>query len=156
MGKMVANFSEGVLVGYRWNDAKGIPSAFPFGFGLTYTEFEFTDFKLTYGAGRAKVTLKVANVGGRDGAAVPQVYVGFTSLKPVVRQLRDFQKVQVPKGSEISVAFFLGEEDWSYWDEAAGKWASAADNGEAITVSVGTSSADLLWHHTLTEHLDFK
>lgn len=148
--QLVANFSEGVLVGYRWNDAMGVPSAFPFGFGLSYTSFEFTDFQVSNHAGKVKVTLMVSNTGGRDGAAVPQLYVGFPSLKPALRQLRSFQKVEVPAGGATSVAFFLSEQDWSFYDEQAGKWASASEKGEDITLSVGTSSAELVWTHTLT------
>jgi len=125
--ELTANFSEGVLVGYRWNDAVGVPSAFPFGFGLTYTNFKWHDFELSYQSGMVKVMLKVTNVGERAGAAVPQIYLGFPSLKPVLRQLRGFQKVQVPKGGETSVAFFLSEEDWSFYDDAAKRWRSAAE-----------------------------
>lgn len=50
---MTANFSEGVLVGYRWNDAKDVPSAFPFGFGLTYTDFKLSNFTVTCSGGQA-------------------------------------------------------------------------------------------------------
>lgn len=153
---MVANFSEGTLVGYRWNDAAGVPSAFPFGFGLSYTKFKFSNFQVSYPDGQVKVSLTVANIGQRDGAAVPQVYVGFPSLKPVLRQLRGFQKVEIPKGGKASVAFFLNEEDWSFYDGEAAKWVSAGDKGEKITVSVGSSSTDLVWHHVLQNKMIFK
>jgi len=146
---MTANFSEGVLIGYRWNDAKGIPSAFPFGFGLAYTDFKLENFEVKCTDGLPLVTFEVANVGGRDGAAVPQLYVGFKSLKPVVRQLRGFDKVEVKKGKKAPVAFQLSKQDWSFFDEKEQKWVSAGAKGEEITVSIGTSSADLVWHHTL-------
>mmetsp|Transcript_75402 Transcript_75402/g.166829 ORF Transcript_75402/g.166829 Transcript_75402/m.166829 type:complete len:899 (+) Transcript_75402:59-2755(+) len=146
---MTANFSEGVLVGYRWNDAKGVPSAYPFGFGLAYTDFVYRGFKATCTAGKATVSLTVANVGARQGSAVPQLYVGFPSLKPVLRNLRGFQKVIVPRNGAVDVAFALGDEDFSFWDMQTQAWASALQRGEAITVSVGTSSANLLWNTTL-------
>mmetsp|Transcript_144416 Transcript_144416/g.366588 ORF Transcript_144416/g.366588 Transcript_144416/m.366588 type:complete len:541 (-) Transcript_144416:137-1759(-) len=149
--KMTANFSEGVLIGYRWNDAKGIPSAFPFGFGLAYTDFELRGFEVECKDEHPLISFEVANVGGRAGAAVPQLYVGFPSLRPAVRQLRGFQKVEIPKGEKAAVAFRLSKPDWSFFDEEEQKWTSAGDLGEKITVSIGTSSADLVWHHTLPE-----
>lgn len=144
---MTANFSEGVLIGYRWNDAKSVPSAFPFGYGLTYTEFKFHSFHAAYlSNGDVKVTFKIRNIGKRTAAALPQLYVGFKSLLPVVRQLRGFQKVQLEPGHQSTVSFDLSTEDWSFYDEADGRWASAMEKGEHITVSVGASSADLKWH----------
>ncbi|CAK0863054.1 unnamed protein product, partial [Prorocentrum cordatum] len=135
--KMVANFSEGTLVGYRWNDAKGRPAAYPFGFGLAYTEFEYGSFEASCDKGRAVVSFKVSNAGGRSGTEVPQLYVSFKSLRPVLRQLRGFQKVDVPAGGDADVFFVLGEEDWSYYDEGKGRWISAVELGEKVTVSVG-------------------
>jgi beta-glucosidase len=138
-----------VLVGYRWNDAKKVPAAFPFGFGLTYGSFEFSDFEATCSGSEAVVSLKVANLADRGLWAVPQLYVGFPSLKPALRQLRGFSKVWVEGGSSSSAAFALSEADWSYYDEAASKWMSALKKGEKVTVSVGSSSTDLLWNQTL-------
>lgn len=147
---MTADFSEGVLVGYRWNDAKSVPSAFPFGFGLTYTSFDLKDFEAECSGDGATVSLSVANTGGADAAAVPQLYVGFPSLKPALRQLRGFSKVWIPAGQEAKVAFALAEADWSYYSEAEAKWVSALAGGEDVTVFVGASSTDLVWNHTLT------
>jgi len=146
---LLSKFSEGVLVGYRWNDAKGVPSAFPFGFGLAYTSFRFSGFKATCEGRGARVSLTVANTGGRPGAAVPQLYVSFASLRPAVRQLRGFRKLHLRGGGEQEVAFHLGEEDWSFYDEGRQSWASAVERGEEVAVAVGTSSAELLWHGAL-------
>jgi len=147
---LVATFSEGVLVGYRWNDAKKQPAAYPFGFGLTYTNFEFSNFRSECADGRATVSLTVANSGARGGATVPQLYVGFASLKPALRQLRGFQKVQVAAGTTADVTFALDEKDWRYYDESLGNWVSAMAGGEEVTVSIGDSSADLKWHSVLS------
>lgn len=146
---MTTQWSEGVLVGYRWNDAMNKPSAFPFGFGLSYTSFDFSGFEAACNGGKATVSLSVANTGTHSGAAVPQLYVGFPSLKPAVRQLRGFRKVQLKVGEKFEVSFALGESDWSFWDEMTQAWQSALTKGEAITVSVGVSSADLLWSKVL-------
>jgi beta-glucosidase len=145
---LVANFSEGVLIGYRWYDAKGIQPKYPFGFGLSYTEFKYKGFELHCSGDGAVVSLQVENAGERDGAAVPQLYVGFHSLRPLVRQIRGFQKVQLSPGSSTTVTFVLTEDDWSWYDESVGKWQSASKKGEEITFSVGTSSGDLIWNKT--------
>jgi len=147
---LTANFTEGVLVGYRWWDAKGVKPAFPFGHGLTYTEFSFKDFQTECVGDKIVVTLTIANAGDRAGDAVPQLYVGFPSLKPAVRQLRGFQKISVPKGGEVPVVFVVTQEDASYYDEAAQRWMSAAEKGEDVTISIGKSSGDLQWHKTLS------
>jgi beta-glucosidase len=147
---LTAHFTESVLVGYRWNDAKGVPAAFPFGYGLTYTHFEFSNFEAKCDGGRASVSLNITNAGARDGAAVPQLYVSFRSLRPTLRQLRGFQKVWIPAGEQAPAAFLLGDEDWSFYSEHDKNWTSARQLGEAITIFVGSSSGDLHWNTTLT------
>jgi len=147
---MTANFSEGTLVGYRWNDAKGVASAYPFGYGLTYTTFTYSDFEAKCaGDNSIVVSFNVTNVGKRAGSVVPQLYVGFDSLKPVVRQLRGFKKIQLDPHFRSAVTFGLSEEDWSYFDERVDAWKSAASKGEKVTISVGDSSGDLKYNKTL-------
>ena len=87
------------------------PAAYPFGFGLTYTEFEVRGVGAACKDEKAILAATVANIGDHDGTAVLQVYVGFPSLAPVLRQLRAFQKVKVPYNSTVDVEFFLGPED---------------------------------------------
>jgi len=149
---LTSEFTEETLVGYRWNDAKGVPSAFPFGYGLTYTEFNLSAFESKCSGAAAQVLVSVSNVGARAGASVPQLYIGFPSLKPVLRQLRGFKKVHLEPGESTLVRFDLGPADWSYYDEKAGAWKAAMDEGEKVIVSVGTSSADLRWHQELRCH----
>jgi len=146
------DMSEGVLVGYRWNDAKEQPAAFAFGFGLTYTTFDFSNFEAACNAGSpgARVSVTVSNTGDRDGAAVPQLYVGFKSLQPVLRQLRGFLKVHLMPGDADKVTFDLGDEDWRMFDEASQAWRTAVELGEEVEVSIGTSSADMVWSGKLT------
>merc|ERR1719336_2798703 len=128
---MVAHFSDGVLVGYRWHDAQQKPAAFPFGFGLTYTEFSIENVQATCGGEQATVTMQVTNKGGREGAAVPQVYVSFPSMKPAIRALKGFKKVVVQPGASESVTIDLAPDAFHFYDEAAGAWKSAT--GEQIT-----------------------
>lgn len=147
---MVAQFTDGVLVGYRWHDAKSQPAAFPFGFGLTYTDFKMDGFEATCAGGQATVTIQVTNTGSREGTAVPQVYVGYPSMQPALRTLKGFEKVVVPPGGASTVTINLAGEAFQHWDEANGGWVSAAAMGEQITISAGSSSADLPFSQTMT------
>jgi len=145
-----SSFSEGVLVGYRWNEAQGVPSAFPFGFGLSYTSFRFSGFQATCDGQGVKISLQSSNVGENDGATVPQIYVGYESLKPVVKQLRGFKKVHLAAGASEDIAMELSEFDLSYYDEPTQGWRSAWDKGETVTITVGSSATDVLWTTAVT------
>jgi len=140
---MVAKFSEGRLIGYRWNDANGVPAAYAFGFGLSYTEFELSHLDASCG----QLSFTVTNKGARAGWAVPQVYIGFQSMQPVLRQLKGFAKVHIEAGASQVVTISLTAEAWSYYNSAAGGWAVAS--GEELTISIGQSSADLPLQTTL-------
>lgn len=159
---MTAHFSEGTLVGYRWNDAKGVPSAYPFGFGLTYTSFKYTGFSLTCADESIVAKVNVTNRGDRSGYVVPQLYVGFPSLKPVVRQLRGYKKVFLDAGYRTTVTFVLTKEDWSFFDEESDSWKYASDLNEKLEISVGDSSTDLQFQNHVvcgagaSEHLHFQ
>ena len=87
---MTVNFNEGVLVGYRFYDAKNQQPLFPFGFGLSYTTFRYSDLQVAHASGHdVTVRVKVANTGARDGAEVAQLYLGFpTAAEEPPRQLR--------------------------------------------------------------------
>ncbi len=123
----IAAYSEGLLVGYRWYDAKKIEPLFPFGFGLSYTTFEFSDLRVTppVGTAPAMVEWVVTNTGKRPGSAVPQLYVGLPSSTDVVqppKQLKAFQRVTLQPGTSAHVKFPLDGRSLSYWDEAAHGW----------------------------------
>ena len=75
---ITADFNEGVLVGYRWYDAKNQEPLFPFGFGLSYTTFQYADLAVTYAGGaQATVKVRVTNTGKKEGAEVVQLSLGF-------------------------------------------------------------------------------
>ncbi len=147
-------YSEGVLVGYRWYDARRIRPAYPFGFGLSYTRFEHGRLHLR-SAARAlglRVSLTVRNSGRRTGVAVPQLYLGLPGapgrLQPP-RQLKGFEKLTLRPGHRSRVSFALDARALSYWDAARHGWrvapgcysvrVSSAGHGPAAagTVAVG-------------------
>jgi beta-glucosidase len=134
------HFTEGVFVGYRHYDAEEIEPAFPFGHGLSYTSFAYSDLRVS----GEKVSVVVTNTGDRTGHAVPQLYLGLPSPREDVpqppRQLKGFAKLTLDPGRSASVEFTLADSALSYWDELAGGWTVAA--GE-YRVHVGESSRDI-------------
>jgi beta-glucosidase len=130
-------YKEGLDVGYRWYDAKGIEPAYPFGFGLSYTSFAYSG--LSTSPDSASVT--VTNTGHRTGIAVPQLYLGFPQAAgEPPRQLKGFQKVSLRPGASRRVTFPLDSRSFSHWDTAAGSWAITPG---CYDVLVGASSRDI-------------
>lgn len=144
-----AEFTEGVFIGYRWYDEHGVAPAYPFGFGLSYSTFAVDDLQLDADGDSVRVSLRLANTGGRAGWTVPQVYLGLPS--PAVRQpphaLRGFDKLWLAPGETRRVAFTLEPRAFSYWDSAHGGWQIAAG---CYAVAAGTSSRDLPLRVALT------
>ena len=137
-------YSEGIDVGYRWYDAQNLTPLFPFGYGLSYTSFAFSDLRVTPSqlAGRGAlvhVTARVTNTGPVAGAEVAQLYLGdpATAGEPP-RQLKGFQKVTLGPGRSTVVSFTLDGHDLSYWSDPANGWVVPAGG---FRVYVGDSSA---------------
>ncbi len=136
-------YSEGVDVGYRWYDAKGIAPLYPFGFGLSYTRFAFSHLsvsrQVTDGTQDVRVSAMVTNTGHRAGSEVAQLYLGDpagTGEPP--RQLAGFQRVSLAPGASARVSFVLTPQEESWWDDAASGWTQTTGQYQ---VFVGDSSA---------------
>ncbi len=140
----VAKYSEGLDVGYRAYSAHDIPPLFPFGFGLSYTQFSFSGLKVSQqpGSANAAVSFAVTNTGQRAGAEVAQLYLGFPEIaegnEPPM-QLKGFRKVMLKAGESKTVELKLNARSFSYWSEKAHGWQVAP--GE-FHVMVGDSSAN--------------
>ena len=139
-----ADYSEGVLIGYRWYDSQRVAPAYPFGFGRSYTSFKFRDLKVRKarrGTG-ATVAVKVVNRGRRTGTAVPQIYVGMPGAGHVQppRQLKGFESVQVRARHARRVTFRLDERAFSYWDTGGHGWKVAPG---CYRISVAYSSRSI-------------
>ncbi|WP_018658561.1 beta-glucosidase family protein [Actinomadura flavalba] len=134
-----ATFSEGVLVGYRHYDAKGIAPRYPFGHGLSYTTFRYGGLAVRPDG----VQVTVTNTGTRPGYAVPQLYLGLPSSAAVPqppRQLRGYRKVALAPGQSTRVTFPLTTRSLSHWDVRANAWKVAPG---CYRVGVGASSRNL-------------
>ncbi len=134
-------YSEGVDVGYRWYDAKNIAPLFPFGYGLSYTTFSFSDLQVgALGSGGAPVTATVTNTGGRAGAEVAQLYVGDpASTGEPAHQLRGFQRVDLQPGQSQTVHFTVSAHDLAHWVDPSG-WTTTPGTYQVL---VGDSSRNL-------------
>jgi len=140
----VAHYSEGLDVGYRAYAAHDIPAQFPFGFGLSYTQFAFDGLKVSQPTGGASATVSftVKNTGKVAGAEVAQLYLSFPEIaegdEPPL-QLKGFRKVMLNPGESKMVQLKLDAHDFEYWSEKAHAWQTAP--GE-FQVMVGDSSAN--------------
>ena len=135
-------YREGVLVGYRWYDARGIAPAYPFGFGLSYTRFAYDDLQVE-GGDPLVVTARVANTGDRPGTEVAQLYVGIPAapgLDQPPSQLKGAQRVRLAPGASERVRFTLDARARSTWDPARRAWVRPPGCTE---FKVGGSSRDL-------------
>ncbi|MBV9050000.1 MAG: glycoside hydrolase family 3 C-terminal domain-containing protein, partial [Solirubrobacterales bacterium] len=124
-------YSEGIDVGYRWYDAKQLQPLFPFGFGLSYTRFAFSNLRLARpvvnGVDDVPVSATVTNIGNRTGTDVAQLYLGDPpAAGEPPRQLVGFQKVTLAPGQSARVRFTITPRDSWWWDQSAGGWSQTA------------------------------
>jgi beta-glucosidase len=144
-----STYSEKLLVGYRWYDAKHIAPLFPFGFGLSYTTFRYSNLAVAPSPGGAAVSFDVTNTGDRTGAEVPQLYVAdpATTGEPPL-QLKGYSKVELLAGQTQRVTLNLDQRAFSYWSTAANNWAVAPG---CYGLFVGSSSQTLPLQGALAE-----
>jgi beta-glucosidase len=146
-------YREGVLVGYRWYDAKQIAPAFPFGFGLSYTSFRYDDFRVqgTAGTPGASVTVRITNTGARRGTAVPEVYAGIarpdaSTVEPPW-QLVGYDSVSLAPGQSAAIHIDVDARHLAYWDTGRAGWRVAPG---CDRLAIGTSSRAILDSATVT------
>jgi len=138
-------FSEGVDIGYRWFDAQKIEPLFPFGYGLSYSSFDYSGLKVTTAADMGlDVAVTVKNTGGVAGDEVAQVYLDAPMEKPegvqfAPKTLAAFDRVTLGAGESREVMLHVKPRSLEYWSTGDKKWVRSADR----KVEVGGSSADL-------------
>jgi beta-glucosidase len=139
-------YGEGIYVGYRYYDAKKVEPLFPFGHGLSYTSFKYSNLKVTPAKvkpeGKITVTVDVKNTGKRPGKEVVQLYIHDVAAKVArpPQELKAFTKVSLEPGEAQTVMFALDKEALSFWEAAVKDW--VAEPGE-FEVLVGSSSRDI-------------
>ncbi|WP_019925113.1 glycoside hydrolase family 3 C-terminal domain-containing protein [Nocardia sp. BMG111209] len=142
-------YAEGLFVGYRWYDARGIEVAFPFGHGLSYTTFGYTDLRLESGEDGITATVAVTNTGTRAGREIVQFYAGLpgSAHTRAVRELKGFAEVTLEPGQTADVTVAIRREDLAYWDIRIDDWVVEPGDYE---IAAAASGADLRLRRTVT------
>ena len=138
-------YREGLYVGYRYYQTAGVPVAYPFGYGLSYTTFAYSNLTAT----PTGVTVTVENTGDRAGDEVVQVYIAKPDAKICrpAQELKGFLRVHLEAGESRTVTIPLDDKAFRYWNDPAGRWAV---EGGSYEVRVGGSSADIQLTATVT------
>jgi beta-glucosidase len=144
-GDKRVEYSEGIFMGYRGYEKAGTKPLFPFGYGLSYTTFTYSDLKIApaaKGAALLAVSFNVKNTGSRQGAEIAEVYVGdsHAPLPRPAKELKGFAKISLRPGESKQITVLLDRRAFSYYDAGKHDWAIAP--GE-FGILVGSSSADI-------------
>ena len=146
------DYAEGIYVGYRHFDTRNVEPAFPFGFGLSYTTFEYSGLRVTPGKTDGnrpvEVSLQVKNTGTRAGAEVVQLYVhdGHSKVDRPLRELKGFARIELKAGEAKTVSFKLDRAALSYWSAEKKDWQAEPGTFE---IQAGASSRDIRLHAPL-------
>lgn len=150
-----ADYREGVFVGYRYYTSRKMETAFPFGHGLSYATFAYSDLQLDKKEMTDKesvqVSVKVKNTGNRAGKTVVQLYVEAPETEVIrpVRELRGFEKIFLEAGEEKTVTFILGERAFAYWNTLIHDW--YAEEG-TYKVMIGENADQMCVGEEITVH----
>jgi beta-glucosidase len=137
------SYGEGIYVGYRHYDTKGVEPLFPFGFGLSYTQFAYSDLTIERdGDGSVRVALTVTNPGDRAGAEIVQLYVSDleASVDRPSKELKGFTKVQLLPGQTKRTELVLPREAFAFFSPTRRDW--VVEPG-AFELLIGSSSRDI-------------
>ena len=156
-------YGERMFVGYRYYDKRNIEPLFPFGHGLSYTDFSYSHLKLSStditDKDQLQVSLTVTNTGKVKGKEVIQLYVADkeSTVQRPVKELKAFDKIELEPGESKEVSFTLNNRDFSYYSKVYDRW--LAESGE-FDILVGSSSRDIRLKGSLnlsnTEKLNYK
>lgn len=145
----LVEYREGVFVGYRGADRYGVSPLYPFGYGLTYSRFEYSNLDVVPCDGGYEVSFTVSNVGDYNAAEVAQVYVA--PLNPSVprptRELKGFEKVSIPKSKSARLTVKIPMESFAHWSLDSHEW--VIDEGD-YKIQVGASASDIKLEYQVT------
>jgi beta-glucosidase len=135
-------YREGLFVGYRGYEENGVKPLFPFGFGLSYSTFDYSNIKIAKDGKEFVVSFDIKNTGKIAAAEVAQVYVGDDECRLVrpAKELKGFEKVMLQPGETKSLSVRLGDEAFRFYDPILREWVIEPGT---FTVHVGASSADI-------------
>ncbi len=137
------SYSEQLLIGYRWYDANNVTPLYPFGYGLSYTTFGYSNLTVSAvsPSGQVRIGFDLTNTGSRPGAEVPQLYLGFPAAAgEPPKLLKGFQRISLSPGQTQHVTFNLDWQDLANWDATARGWIVTPGQFQVL---VGASSRDI-------------
>ena len=137
------DYEEKLLVGHRWYEKKNIKPLFPFGFGLSYTDFSFSNLEIIKNDNyNIECKFEIKNAGMMDGSEVAQCYVSFSNLTKdePLKTLQSFKKVFIKKGNTMELKLALNKRSFSYWDIQEKNWIVRPGT---YTISIGSSSEQI-------------
>jgi beta-glucosidase len=147
------HYREGIFVGYRGYEQQGIEPQYPFGFGLSYTDFAYANLRLSsdvlHAGGTITVAFDVTNTGERAGDEVVQLYVTHldSRLARPRQELKAFQRLLLQPGQTETASLTVAADDLAYWDTTEGRFVVEKDT---VEIRVGRSSADIQLRTTVT------
>lgn len=139
-------YNEGIFVGYRWYEKKNVEPLFPFGFGLSYTTFEYSDLQLQNKEFKQnawpEISLMVRNTGSVKGYEIVQLYIrdNECSYPRPLKELKGFQKIMLNPGESANLKFKLTQQDFSFWNPEIKDWSIEPGT---FTIMIGSSSSDI-------------
>ncbi len=133
-----AEYRESIYIGYRYYDTAKALVRYPFGYGLSYTTFSYSDLKIE----KDKVSFKITNTGGKDGAEITQLYIGLPDAKVFrpQKELKGFAKVFLKSGESRNVEIPFDDKTFRYWNVKTGRW--EVESG-IYQILIGASSTDI-------------
>lgn len=147
-----SEYREGVFIGYRYYDKKDMDVLFPFGYGLSYTTFNYSNLKLSskeiVDTDILTVSVDVRNTGDKTGKEIAQLYVGKKGSKIIrpLKELRGFEKVSLSPGEKKTITFILNKRAFSYYNTEIHDW--YAESGD-YQILIGKSSRDIVLNETV-------
>ncbi len=138
----VSSYSDGIFVGYRWFDKNNVAPLFPFGYGLSYATFSYSDIREKAVGDTYEVAFKLKNTGIVEGVEIPQLYVHDpdTSIVSPVMELKRFDRIALQPGETQEVTFVLRKIDFAHYDASKEAWVTHPGTYEIL---VGSSSRDI-------------
>lgn len=149
-------YNESIFVGYRYYDKKDLDVLFSFGYGLSYTTFEYSDFKIETHEDGVSIACTIKNTGNYDGAEVVQIYIGLNEDKAIqpVKQLKYFEKIAIKKNKTYQFSCQLSLSEFRYFNADIDDWTYATGKN---TVYMGKSSRDIVYKQGIDiEAFDYK
>ena len=141
--ELTVEYQESIYVGYRYYDMNNVKVLFPFGYGLSYTEFEYSNLKVNEQESKVKVSFAIRNIGKRKGKEIAQIYL--SQEDPTIfkhkKELKEFEKVELEVGEEKQVEIILNKKAFEYFNPETNKW--SIEQGK-YKILVGKSSRDIV------------